>query len=224
MHIGTWPGAVLRSANINLRLSGQDLGGGRSLSGSEQTISTDAGFWKLDIGGVVLKGRPEVMLWRALEGALDGRSNTIDIVICDVTRGRVGGEAVPHSDGTTFSDGSMYVGGSPVTTAASATLRAGLLVLDTAGAYELIGGETLSIDHGGDIGPRLYRIRQITNVDGDTVTVRITPPLRAAVASGESVEFARPKGRFKLAEAEGMAAELDLKRRAQPSVGFVEAI
>ncbi len=224
MHIGRWP-AVLQAASANLRLAGQSLGGGRSISGTSQSISTDAGYWKIDLGNVNVWDAESLRAWRRIEGLLDGRANTIDIPLIDNTRAwGVGPDYVPHSDGTPFSDETLYANEPDATLGAAAGLRATTLVIAKAVPFWLNGGETLSLEHAEPFGNRWYRVKQVTAQDDETVTVTITPPLRAPIASGARVELAEPCCRMRLAEPEGMAAEFAQGWFGQPSVSFVEDI
>lgn len=224
MHIGEWPSA-LRIRSRRPYLAGQSLSGGQSIGGTSQSISTDAPYWKMDLNGVVIRDGETLRAWRQIEGALDGRANTIDIAMCDVARPwGVSPDFLPHSDGTPFDDGTLYAHDPMATLSASAALRATTLVIAKAVPFWINGGETLSLEHDEPWGHRWYRIKQVTAQDDESATVKITPPLRAAIASGARVELALPRCRMRLAEGEGMAAEVDLGRNASPSVSFVEDI
>ena len=224
MHIGKWPGA-LQAGSVNLRLSGQSLSGGRSISGSAQSISTDAGFWKIDLGNVNVWDAESLREWRRIEGLLDGRANTIDIPLIDNSRAwGVSPDFLPHSDETPFSDETLYGHDAMATLSASAALRATTLIIAKAVTFWLNGGETLSLEHDEPWGHRWYRIRQVTAQSDEAATVTITPPLRAAIANGARVDLAEPCCRMRLAEPEGMGAEFAQGWFGQPSVSFVEDI
>lgn len=225
MHVGTWPWR-LRCRKPSLRLNGQSLSGGRSIAGTTQTIALDAGYWLMDLNEVVLRDRFDVLAWRQVEGKLQGRANTIDIPVCDITRPPgVPADFVPHSDGAPFSDDTLYSSGGPfavlgVTAAAGGTELA-ILTLEEVWLH---GGETLSLEHAEPWGNRVYRVTDVTlhSTEGNVVT--ITPPLRAEALAGSRVELVRPVCRMKLVADDGMATELDMARRASPSVAFVEDI
>lgn len=110
--------------------------------------------------------------------------------------------SIPHSDGSTFSDGSGYsqatVSG---TVTSSAALRAGVITLTTTGMdRRLRHSDWFSIYHPTK-GWRAYRYWEVISAPSGTngsYTLAISPPLREAVTAGTRVEFARPRfvGRF----------------------------
>ncbi len=193
------------------------ISGGRSLSGIEDRIATDGGgYWYADIGDAALRTRERIMTWRAFKSAIGGVGPFI-FPICDarhqpITRRLL----VPHSDGTSFDDESLYSQGSAeVTAAADAPLRATRLTLDIAAlGRPLIGGERFTIVHP-NWGARCY---QIGLIDGNEV--QFLPPLREAVTAGTEIDFKNP--RF-VAHVDGqMSAPLSNPKFATGSVRIVE--
>lgn len=225
MHIGTWP-AVLRCRSRRPYLTGQSISGGRSIAGTSQAIASSAGYWRIDLAGVVIVDRRTLLAWRRIEGALEGRANTIDVAVCDVSRPYgISASDVPHDDDMLFDDDTPYTHDPQARLDAAASLRATTLTIEKlVDTLWFEGGETFSLEHAAAWGNRLYRVKAVTAQDETTATVQITPPLRAAIARHATVELATPRCRMRLADDEGMAAEIDLGRFAQPSVSFVEDI
>ncbi len=131
--------------------------------------------------------------------------------------------AVPHSDDSSFSDGSLYDNSMiSATLAAAATLRATSLTVSIVAGDDLHGGEYFSIDHATNRW-RLYRIRTATkNLDG-TWAVTIRPPLREDVLTGVALEFDRPKCVMRLAAVDSMDATFEQAWYGTQAAMFVEA-
>lgn len=101
--------------NQDVRVGDNTLSGGKSLSGYEDVIRTDGGgYWLADYTNSRFGGRTEERLnktlaWRALNSGMLGGSVAINVDFCDRLHQPVGDLAlVLHSDGTPFSDDSLY--------------------------------------------------------------------------------------------------------------------
>lgn len=222
-----WPCSVLRAQNIAVDLDSRTLAGPASVSGATQVVSSDAGIFKVTLGGVVVKTRQQVLVHRAIAALLEGRLGSILIPIC-----RAYGPSsnailmddqealfnpVPHSDDSYFDDDTGYVGSlTDVVLAADAAVRATTLnVTVNYAADDIQPGEHFSL------GERLYRIR---SYDADTGVMTIRPPLREAVPAGDELNFDDPVVRCRLASDDGMDLELSLRRFATPTIQFVEDV
>ncbi len=203
--------------------AGAVTAGGRSLSGLQDTFATDGGgFWSATADSVALHTREKVMTWRAFKSALGGGVDPFIFPICDArhqpTRGK---QKVPHSDGTPFSDETMYSSADcEVYVAADAPLRATQIQLDIASlGRPLIGGERFTIIHG-TWRERAYQIGRVISQTGTSALVQFHTPLREAVAAGTPVDFNNP--RF-VARIDGsMSAPLTNPKFASGSIRFVE--
>ena len=226
MHIGLWPYRVLQAGSINLRLAGQSVSGGRSIAGTSQSITIDAGYWKCDLEGINIYNPETLRMWRKVEGLLSGRANTIDVPVIDITRpyGAVE-DYVPHSDATPFTDTALYATGDPFATL-EASIAAGGAVLSVLTATEIwfSGGETLSIEHPEPYGHRIYRVTGVLEHEAAGSVLKITPPFRSTAIAGARVEIHTPLCRMKLVDNEGMAASFAQGWFGQPNVAFVEDI
>lgn len=186
------------------------ISGGTALNGEEDEIATDGGGrWFFEITEPYLDDPSTGKAWRALSAYLDGGARPVIVDICDCRYQPSDGSAlVPHSDGTPFSDDSLYEsGGAGTTITAAAALRATSIQLDMSELAEpLIGGERFTIDH------PTYRARlyQIAEVDGSTVTIR--PPLREAVTAGTLISFKQR-----------CVMRLDGDMRSPTTLGFMES-
>jgi hypothetical protein len=201
----------------------QTLKGGTSLSGDQDMVSTDGGgrvFAEFAAGGLV--DRDVILAWRALLGVLEEGVTQVVVPFCDIRHTPYGsGHAVPHSDGTPFSDESLYIGGGPVAVNTSTTpLRFASLVIVGAFARPLIGGEWFTIDHPTK-GPRAYKVRTIEPLPDGAMLVRFGPTLREAVAAGEAVDFANP--RCLMVQDGRTSSRLQNRRYTDAAIRFIEA-
>lgn len=226
-----WPSVLKARAPAQFTPVPRSRGGGVSLSGVEQVVSSGAGIWKATIGNVAIRTSDQIRLWRSLQALLQGRVNPVLVSPCDAARtpwpldgtGRpiMARDDIPHDDGTLFSDGAGY--GQNVIVAysiADAARGATALTFNIDVGSALAGGEHFSI------GERLYRIVTVdggeTGLGGFSYTVGIWPPLRDAAPAGSALEFDRPRCRMRLAIDDAMDVDLDLNRFASPSVTFLE--
>jgi hypothetical protein len=173
--------------------------GGRALSGDEDRVfTTGGGQWYAEFSDVALTTRERQLTWRAFRSATNGGVDPFVFPLCEarqqafVPDGWVGG--VPFSDGTSFSDDSLFAGAaSEITAAADAALRATSLSLAiTALPVPLIGGERFSIDH-----PtwrhRCYQVGRIISQSDTAAEIQFHPPLREAVTEGTVIDFNNPR-------------------------------
>lgn len=201
----------------------QTLSGGTSLSGERDTISTDGGgriFAELSNG--TLMDRNTTLAWRALLANLEEGAARANVPMCDArhTPFSVGGSRVPHSDGSTFSDDSEYLGGFPLASTVGATaLRATQITLSIHAAQPLIGGEWFAIEHPVK-GWRMYCVRTILSQAGGVATVTFRPPLREAVDAQSYVELREPRC---LMVQDGTASAKKSGRATVAAIRFVEA-
>lgn len=226
-----FPSSLLRERSGGWSLKATTVSPGQSATGAFSVARIDGGgAWVTELGGVNLKTKTHVKLWRALENLADGGVEPVVVPMCDKRHFPapiVDGEPVysedpiPHDDDTFFDDGSGYaqsVVEASVTT--SAALRATSLSLTPTSMGDLEGGEYFSINHPVQ-GWRLYRIGTAV-LSGGVYAVTIRPPLREAVMAGTRLEFDRPRCTMRLASGDSMNLSLDSRRFANPSVSFVE--
>lgn len=206
----------------------QTLRGGTALSGEQDVVSTDGGgrvYAEFAKGPLV--DRALNLAWRALVTILEEGVTPVIVPFCDLRHQPYGAVAltggVPHSDGSPFSDDSLYVsgtgGGALVT---DYPLRATTIRILTTIAQPLIGGEWFAIQH-----PtknwRAYRIAKVEPVAGAPggYDVSFRPPLREAVVYGEAVELINP--RCLMIMDQQANTRLEHHRYGEAAIRFVEA-
>lgn len=223
MALLVFPTCALGIYAKDVRIETARISGGVSLSGIEDVIATDGGGrWVAEADSIALHTREKVMMLRAFEAATGGGIYPFVFPICDArhqpTRGK---QKVPHSDGTSFQDDSLYSSTDcEVYVAADAPLRATQIQLEIVSLGKpLIGGERFTIDH-----PtwrhRAYQIGRIISQDESAAVVQFHTPLREAVPAGTPVDFNNP--RF-VARIDGrMSAPLTNPKFATGSLRLVE--
>lgn len=201
----------------DVKREGLTTSGGTSLSGYEDVIRTDGGgFLSVEFSSGETWERQDTLAWRAITDGMDGGAVAVVVHFCDRLHQPVGDLAlVPHSDGTPFSDDSLYrSSGAEGSLLADAALRATSIRMSIASEKPLIGGELFTIVHP-NWGERAYRIIRI---DGDTVHIR--PPLREAAPAGTVLDFDDPRCRMRLVGAPSNATNMG--RFQSVSARFVE--
>lgn len=222
-----WPPA-LKSRGVAFNRRGQVVGGPLSLSGRNQVGSYDGGHWIATVDVATLDQGDDILAFRALRAEMEGGAHHVLVPAFDEGQApwpAAGGydanvnDPQEWSDDTLWSDGTgWYEPAILVTVAAVAALRATSIVIDIDAAGTIKAGQWFSLQGG-----HLHEIKRVLAVSGSERTLAISPPLRAAVAIGERVEFERPKCRMRLpAESD---ADLGMGRlwQSQPSLSFVEA-
>lgn len=223
MAIVVWPEKLLSPLECRAYLVPFTRSGGRTLGGVKPSTRTDLGHWRIDIMGIPMHGAAKRRTWDAIDSYLGGASGRIAVPAwaMDSAPYASGKEEplieVPHSDGSTFSDGSMYQQNaiSVVTvgvTAIGATVMSMRLI---AGAADL-SGVRFSYNHA------LYKTGQVVSVEADIWTVRITPSIRELIPAGADLEFDRPTCVCNLLEDDGMQRSMNADRFERASVSFVE--
>jgi len=170
------------------------ISGGVAISGDETLIGTDGG------GRVAFEmsdfdlDEPEVArAWDAIDAYMDGGLRPMIVPLCDARhQPAFYYDGVPHSDGTPFSDETLYeTAGSDVMLVADAALRATVIQINIAA----LNGDPLgwfSIDHT-TWRHRCYKVAEIIAQTDTTATISIRPPLREATPAGAALDFADPR-------------------------------
>lgn len=180
------------------------MSGGRSLSGKLQAVGTDAGFWLVTLGNIPIRTKEDVLAWRAVSMALDGRLGTCLVPFYDAKR-------APWPNG---------VPGATIVCTASGAMAAGA----TSGSINMSTGAAPEVGMTWSAGERGYVLKTVGAPTGTVYPVTFRPPLREAIGNGDPLEFAHPVVRCRLREDDGMALELDLQRFAVKTVEFEEDV
>lgn len=200
----TWPFSTLIPRTPHARLAGVSMSGGRSLSGKLQAVGIDAGFWLITLGNVPIRDKTELLAWRAVEMALDGRLGTCLVPFYDSKRSPWP-SGVPGATIVASADGAMAVGA-------------------TSGAVDMTTGAAPEVGMYFSAGERGYQLKTVGTPTGTIYPVTFRPPLREAIANNDPLEFAHPHVRCRLREDDGMSLPLDLQRFAVASVDFEEDV
>lgn len=219
-----WPVHVLRPYSVAFDIASRSLAAPSSVSGKTQVVSSDAGIWKVTFGGIIVRTRNEVNVFRAISNLLEGRLNAILVPFCrgyqPINADAVDAyDGVPHGDDMPFDDSSEYVGGAnQVTLTAPISARAvsANLAIDYGGTIE--AGQHFSL------GERLYRVRTVVYTGTNTATVTFRPPAREAAIAGATVDFDTAACRMRLATDSEMDLDLMGRRTANPTVNFIEDV
>lgn len=202
-------------------LSHMNISGPVSQAGVSDIISGDAGFWRATYGRVIVTTPDRVKTWNAIRAILRGRLTPILVPYCGRLYQPIVSEyshtVVPHSDGSTFGDGTGYLGdGTKVTLAADLALRAITCTVN------VIAADTIQPGHVFSLGERLYEVNAVIDLTGNQKQISFMPPAREAVTADTELNFTRPVCRMRLATDDAMTIDLDVNRRGFPSVDFVE--
>ncbi|MBD9640736.1 hypothetical protein IB277_31045 [Ensifer sp. ENS07] len=199
--------------------------GGRTINGLERTIRTDCGFWSIALNGVMLHSKAQRRVWNALRTGLGGRSGLIVIPAWSWdTAPYASGEFepdvyVPHSDGTSFSDGTMYRQGSiSVRCAEDVPIGATKIRLQVLEAENDLAGVRFSFNHA------LYETGPAVSITGSTWEVGLFPAVRAPIRANADLEFNRPTCLAHLQDDRGMDVSMNPSMISEHSVNFVEAV
>ncbi|UEM09011.1 hypothetical protein J4G43_030195 [Bradyrhizobium barranii subsp. barranii] len=234
-----FPRALLREKTLSWNPLGVAATPGVTMDSTSTYVRTDGGgFWSCVMSDVSLSGpgkgrerqRLSTLLWRAVRQVCDGGVNNIvvprnDALFIPYPPGIARAVTVPHSDGSSFSDGtSHYQAMIDIVCDGGADLRATSMAIDIRLAAELVGGESFSVRHP-TVGWRLYEIATVVYADDDHAHATITfgPPLREAVGDGEQLEFDRPCCTMRLAKPESMNLSVQPWTFNSASVDFIEA-
>lgn len=217
-----WP-AGLNFRSVAPELAGMTIGGGRALSGTEQRTLRHPGFWQVRVAGIAVNTAARAKAYRVLIARLRA-GDTVDVPVPDPYRPVGGGLA-----------------GAAVTASAASAGATTLAVT--------VSGPDVDPGHYVSIAGRLHLVTEVTSgtgigtfnqlvtgspwddavpwVDAPTVaaatTLRLLPPLRAAVSSGAALTFDRPVITCRLASPDTGALTLDVLRFGSADLDLVEA-
>jgi hypothetical protein len=218
-----WPVPVLRPRDVAFDIAPRTLAGASSIAGARQVVSSSAGIWTATFANILVRDRDQVNAFRAIAAILEGRLNPVLVPFCRAYQPAIATadmallDPVPHSDGAYFSDGTGYVG-----SASDITLTDGIAAGATSAAITINNAATLEPGQVFSIGERAYRIRSAIYASATVATVAFSPPAREAAAAGVQIEIDNPVIRMRLASDGEMDLMLDGRRRATPTVNFIE--
>lgn len=214
-----WPIDLLPCRDFSINPSFRNTRGQAAIAyGEAQIVASDAGVWKATLGSIRVSNSEQRKRFRALQVKLEGGLTPILIPLCGADQPVSGNafalwEPWPEDDELFFGDGATIV-----TLASDAARRATQVSVTITTARVLEEGQHFSA------GERLYRIKEIASQTDTAAILKIWPPLREALTTGAALEFENPVCRMRLASDQEMDLDLAMRRSAQPTVSFVEAL
>jgi len=171
--------------------------GGRSLSGISQRASTTGGGAHTATLLVQLRTANQLRRWRSYGARYAENGEPFELPFLGAGKvpllGGATYEGIPHGDGSYFDDGAGYDNAPliEVSFAQAYDLRDTEVQLNLDSEVDIIGGEPFSVINSD--GARLHFIKSVTSRTATTITVKIDPPLRAAVTTATEVDFDNPR-------------------------------
>lgn len=226
----TFPYETIRARSYSLDLVGSVISGGITSAGQQQRVNAaGGGLWSLRLGFNRLNTPDQIRSWRAIQYGSQGGVVPVNIAICDLRQAPrpsnwAPSSGVPHSDGSSFSDTSLYASPSiSAVLASDAPLRATTVRMTFDGDSVPLGGEFFSLGYGDDQN-EIKAVLTATHVSGNTYDLTFVPPLRAAHTAGESVNWDHPTGTFVLAQNDSMSLNVEFGRWGNGEAAFVEYV
>lgn len=207
---------------------GRVVSGGVALSGVEDAVATDGGGRiRIDYSGIVLRDPTKLRLWNAWNAHLkSGVVACLVPLVSIATAPRPWAHGGPRpvfdigGDDPTFPTEVKYrVRTIAAVTVGAAALRATTLTIEMTSGSPILGGEWFGIPGQS----RGHRIERVTARSGMQATVIVEPPFRAAVADGTVIEFEWPLVKSTLIIGTDIGQAIQLNRRSEQSISFVEA-
>lgn len=219
-----WPAALLTPGEILPNPVPFTRSGGRTINGVEKGKKTDRGFWQIAYVDVVLHDKAQRRAWNAIRTGLNGRSGLLVVPVWSFDTAPYASGAVeadvhaPHSDGTSFSDGTLYQQGTISVRCADETpIGATKIRLRSLAAEADLAGVRFSYGHA------LYETGPALSISGSIWEVSIFPAVRATIPADADLEFNLPTCLVHLEDDRGMDVSLNAVQITERSVSFVEA-
>lgn len=176
--------------------------GERSLSGFQDIDGTGGGgIWIADFANGSFGGRSDdrraaTLSWRASNAGMQGGATAVDVLFCDRLHQPVLDRAgVPHSDGTPFSDDTLYASsGAQCVVLAVVNGQVGgnaATVLDIRLTAEraLLAGERFSYYGAAGWNWRAAETYAVEVIGAGVTRVTFSPPIRGGIAVGDAIDF-----------------------------------
>jgi len=217
MTVFDWP-TTLVPKDITIRPPRHTLGLSTSLTDFTQAVPSIRPPFGLTMQFDALEG-DDVLAYRAIHAALEGRANLVRIPLFDLwyaaTAAQIMAGETPHTDGTSFSDGALYVTDDLVGVLVTAP-QGGRVITADFGTY----GPVLQAGCYFGLGDHPYIVTGITWA-ASVATIRCSPTLRRDYAAA-SLRL-RPTMIGRLVDDDNGALTLQSLRYGMPSIEFQEA-
>ncbi len=195
------------------------------MGGVERAVSTDLGFWSIELTGFVVYSREQRKTWNAIRQDLNGKAGYVAVPAWSFdTAPYVSGERefpteVEHDDDSLLDDDTAYLQAAISVVSVGATpIGATIIKMRVINADSDLSGSRFSYAHA------LYEAGPVIETDGDIYTFPISPSVRALIPDGSDLEFDMPTCMCRLADDRGMDAGVDPSEIEQRSVQFEEAV
>lgn len=220
-----WPKSVLKIGGCEFIEETFSRSGGTSLENSETITQTDLGKWRAELGPIPLYYPNEWRVWRGIATYLNGRSGIVAVPAnAKFTAPYVNGipsepSLTPHSDGSTFSDGTQYRTRSiDLKMSTAAVLGATVVSIQSVNAGDDLTGIRFSYQYA------MYQTGELINKTGDVWQMRIFPAIRQAIPAGADLECDDPMCLMRLESDTEMSVRETPNRLATPTIRLVEAV
>lgn len=219
-----WPTKLLAPAEARTNLVPFTRSGGTSLGGVTPKTRTDLGHWEIDLVDIPVLTTAQRRAWKAIRSILSGGSGLVIVPAWSIdTAPYASGDfeppgLVPHSDGASFSDGTLY-SQNAISIISEDNVPIGATVMRVRiinGATD-IAGTSFSYKHA------LYEIGNIEGGNDVLKRVRITPSVRQVIPAGADLNFDMPTCICHLADDRGMDGGITADHFENRTASFIEA-
>jgi hypothetical protein len=187
------PPSLMKLDASDLEINVRGRSGGTSSTGVDHVIYGSQPRWEGKVS-LILPRKQDVLSWRALYSKIKGRVNLFRFRIVDPHGPQIQGAnglisqssnnpAVPHSDNSTFSDGTGYAYEPTLSLASTLTVGSTSLTVDASPI-----GDALQVGHYFSIDSWPYRVVGMYGTESAR-EYHFEPPLRRAAASNSSIKI-----------------------------------
>lgn len=218
------PIELFKPATVKVGVSARVMDGGVALNGDQDVIESDGGGrWSAEFSGISINDRNIERHWRQWSSYLRGGARIVAVpclTIRTAPRPHAGGAFMRtpelYKDDPLFPTVVRYASPYIAANAASALVVGGVqMVITISQGARLEGGEVFSINH------RAYVVERVLSRSGQSATVIINPPARAAIANGASLNFEWPTFQGRLVVGQDLSASMEFKY-GTVSFSFIE--
>ncbi len=193
-----WPELLRHHADSEPWLENQARSAGRTFTGQERIVGSDAGFWRYQITTMAW-GPEQIVLWRHLMAQVEGRLGVIRMPIWDQRQDVVALSGLESVRQAIPAAGIPYEGvdgdalhaenvGFAADLSSSVVINAVAARATSLRTILPLGMTPYPGQHFSDR-RRLYRIKSATLVSGTTYDLTFLPTLRDPIASGAEISF-----------------------------------
>lgn len=219
-----WPQDLLPAREIAANPVPFTRSGGRTINGLRRPIRTDRGFWNIALNGVLLHNTAQRRTWNAIRTGLGGGAGLIVVPVwswdtAPYPSGAIEPDVlVPHSDDTSFSDGTFYRQGTISVRCIDETpIGVSKIRLQALDAENDLSGIRFSYNHA------LYETGPAISINGGIWELAIFPAVRAPIPAGADLELNKPTCLVRLQDDRGMDVSMNPSAVSEHSVIFDEA-